>query len=104
VRLNHPETVAVLSCWVIEQARDGLGLGKLMETGRHVLTAAQVLLDVTLLLRDIQVEATFADGRKLVTIHDPIAHQPHEGSGALRLWTGCSRSMLTGRPTSVGLS
>ena len=70
MRLNHPETVAVLSCWVIEQARDGLGLGKLMETGRHVLTAAQVLLDVTLLLRDIQVEATFADGRKLVTIHD----------------------------------
>lgn len=79
VRLNRPEAVAVLSCWVMERARDGLRVAELMENGRHVLTAAQVMPDVAELLRDIQIEATFADGRKLVTIHNPIANEPHEG-------------------------
>jgi urease subunit gamma/beta len=88
VRLNHPETVALLSTWVIERARDGVGVAELMEAGRHVLTADQVLPDVAALLHDVQVEATFPDGRKLVTIHDPIEHAPHEGPGALRLAEG----------------
>jgi urease subunit gamma/beta len=88
VRLNHPETVALLSCWVIERAREGVGVAELMVAGRQVLSADQVLPDVAELLRDVQVEATFPDGRKLVTIHDPVAHDPHEGPGALRLADG----------------
>ena len=85
VRLNYPETVALLSTWVIERAREGTGVAELMEAGRQVLTADQVLPDVAELLHDVQVEATFPDGRKLVTIHDPIAHAPMQGPGALRL-------------------
>ena len=88
VRLNHPETVALLSTWVIERAREGVGVTELMEAGRHVLTVDQVLPDVVELLHDVQVEATFPDGRKLVTIHDPIEHEPSEGPGALRLAEG----------------
>ena len=81
VRLNHPETVALLSTWVIERAREGAGVAELMEAGRHVLTSDQVLPDVAEMLHDVQVEATFPDGRKLVTIHDPIAHEPPRRSG-----------------------
>jgi urease subunit gamma/beta len=88
VRLNHPEAVALLSTWVIERAREGAGVAELMEAGRHVLTSDQVLPDVAELLHDVQVEATFPDGRKLVTIHDPIAHDALEGPGALRLADG----------------
>jgi len=88
VRLNHPETVALLSCWVIERAREGAGVAELMESGRHVLTADDVLPGVVDLLHEVQVEATFPDGRKLVTIHDPIEHPPGEGPGALRLADG----------------
>jgi urease subunit gamma/beta len=88
VRLNHPEAVALLSTWVIERAREGAGVAELMEEGRHVLTSDQVLPDVAELLHDVQVEATFPDGRKLVTIHDPIGHEPSEGPGALRLADG----------------
>jgi urease subunit gamma/beta len=88
VRLNHPETVALLSTWVIERAREGVGVAELMEAGRHVLAADQVLPDVAELLHDVQVEATFPDGRKLVTIHDPIDHQPRVGPGAVRLAEG----------------
>jgi len=73
VRLNHPETVALLSTWVIERARDGLSVTDLMELGREVLTRDQVMPDVAAMLTDVQVEATFPDGRKLVTLHQPIA-------------------------------
>jgi urease subunit gamma len=73
VRLNYPETVALLSTWVIERARDGVGVAELMTTGREVLTRDQVMPDVVEMLTDVQVEATFPDGRKLVTIHQPIA-------------------------------
>jgi urease subunit gamma/beta len=72
VRLNHPETVALISTWVVERAREGMGVAELMETGRQVLTPDQVLPGVAELLHDVQVEATFPDGRKLVTIHEPI--------------------------------
>jgi urease subunit gamma/beta len=88
VRLNHPEAVALLSCWVIERARDGIGVAELMEAGRHVLSADQVLPDVAAMLHDVQVEATFPDGRKLVTIHDPVEQEQTEGPGALRLAGG----------------
>jgi urease subunit gamma/beta len=88
VRLNHPETVALLSCWVMERAREGAGVAELMQAGREVLTADQVLPDVAAMLHDVQVEATFPDGRKLVTLHDPIAHDAHEGPGSLRLGQG----------------
>jgi urease gamma subunit len=73
VRLNYPETVALLSTWVIERARDGMGVRELMSAGREVLTRDQVLPEVAEMLDDVQVEATFPDGRKLVTLHDPIA-------------------------------
>lgn len=73
VRLNHPETVALLSTWVIERAREGRSVADLMQAGREVLTRDQVMPDVVEMLTDVQVEATFPDGRKLVTIHQPIA-------------------------------
>ncbi|MFF0341393.1 urease subunit gamma [Kribbella sp. NPDC004875] len=72
VKLNHPEAVALLSTWVIERARDGARVADLMHSGRTVLTRDQVLPGVAELLTDVQVEATFPDGRKLVTIHNPI--------------------------------
>lgn len=73
VKLNYPEAVALLSTWVIERARDGLSVTDLMELGREVLTREQVMPDVVTMLSDVQIEATFPDGRKLVTIHQPIA-------------------------------
>lgn len=72
VRLNHPETVALLSCWVIEGARDGRSVAELMEAGRHVLTREDVMDGVPELVPEVQVEATFPDGRKLVTLHEPV--------------------------------
>jgi urease subunit gamma len=73
VRLNHPEAVALLSCWVIEEARAGGTVVDLMERGRGVLRREQVMAGVPEMLVDVQVEATFDDGRKLVTLHHPIA-------------------------------
>jgi urease subunit gamma len=73
VRLNQPEAVALLSCWVIERAREGARVAELMESGRKVLTRADVMEGVPELVDEVQVEATFPDGRKLVTLHEPIA-------------------------------
>lgn len=72
IALNHPETVALLSCWVIEGAREGRGVAELMDAGRRVLTRDQVMPGVPEMIADVQIEATFPDGRKLVTIHHPI--------------------------------
>lgn len=72
VLLNHPETVALLSTWVIERAREGVSVAELMTTGREVLSRDQVMPDVAEMLTEVQVEATFPDGRKLVTLHQPI--------------------------------
>ncbi|MGI9033947.1 MAG: urease subunit gamma [Acidimicrobiales bacterium] len=72
LRLNHPEAVAVLSSFVLEGARDGRSVVDLMETGRAVLTRADVMEGVPELIGEVQVEATFPDGTKLVTLHDPI--------------------------------
>ena len=73
VKLNHPETVALLSCWVIEGARDGRSVAELMADGRHVLTRDDVMEGIPEMVAEVQVEATFPDGRKLVTLHEPVS-------------------------------
>src|SRR4051794_18495751 len=81
VKLNQPEAVALLSCWVIERAREGRTVASLMTDGRSVLTRADVMDGVAELVSEVQVEATFPDGRKLVTLHEPIgAGGPGSGS------------------------
>lgn len=72
LQLNHPEAVAVLTAFVLEGARDGAGVADLMERGRSVLGRADVMDGVAELVGDVQVEATFPDGTKLITLHDPI--------------------------------
>jgi urease gamma subunit len=72
VKLNHPEAVAFVIDFVMEGARDGRTVAQLMEAGAHVLSRAQVMDGVAEMIPDIQVEATFPDGTKLVTIHQPI--------------------------------
>ncbi len=72
LRLNHPEAVAVLSSWVLEGARDGRSVVDLMAAGRDVLGREDVMDGVPELVDEVQVEATFPDGTKLVTVHRPI--------------------------------
>lgn len=72
VLLNYPEAVALLSTWVIERAREGASVVDLMEQGRSVLRRDEVMPGVPEMIADVQVEATFPDGRKLVTLHHPI--------------------------------
>lgn len=72
VKLNYPETVAYISMMIIEGARDGRTVAELMSEGRQVLTAEQVMPGVAELVEEVQVEATFPDGTKLVTVHNPI--------------------------------
>lgn len=73
LRLNHPEAVAVLTCFILEGAREGRSVSELMDAGRRVLTGDQVMDGVAELIPEVQAEATFPDGTKLVTIHQPIA-------------------------------
>jgi urease subunit gamma len=72
LRLNHPEAVAILTSYVLEAARDGQNVADLMSSGREVLTRADVMEGVPEMLDSVQVEATFPDGTKLVTLHRPI--------------------------------
>ena len=72
LRLNHPETVAILTSWVFEGARDGRTVVDLMEAGRNVLSRDDVMEGVPEMIDSIQIEATFPDGTKLVTLHQPI--------------------------------
>ena len=72
VKLNYPESVALISAFIMEGARDGQTVAELMEAGRHVLTRAQVMDGIPEMIHDVQVEATFPDGTKLVTVHEPI--------------------------------
>ncbi|MGF1428206.1 urease subunit gamma [Kitasatospora sp. LaBMicrA B282] len=72
LRLNHPEAVALLTSHLLEGARDGRSVAELMESGRRVLTRADVLDGIAEMIPDVQVEATFPDGTKLVTVHGPI--------------------------------
>jgi urease subunit gamma len=72
VKLNHPEAVALISDFILEGARDGRSVAELMEAGAQVLARAQVMDGIAEMVHEIQVEATFPDGTKLVTVHDPI--------------------------------
>ena len=72
LKLNYPESVALISAFIREGARDGQTVAALMEDGRHVLRRDQVMEGVPEMIPDIQVEATFPDGSKLVTVHNPI--------------------------------
>lgn len=73
LRLNYPEAVALLSTQLLEWIRDGKNVAELMDVGRRVLGRRQVLVGVAEMLHEVQVEGTFEDGTKLVTVHDPIA-------------------------------
>jgi urease subunit gamma len=73
LRLNYPEAVATITAFLLEGARDGRSVVDLMEAGRHVLTRDDVLDGVPEMLAEVQVEATFPDGTKLVTVHGPIS-------------------------------
>jgi urease subunit gamma len=72
LKLNHPESVALITDHVLEGARDGRSVAELMTSGREVLRRDDVMDGVPEMLHDVQVEATFPDGTKLVTVHDPI--------------------------------
>jgi urease subunit gamma len=72
VKLNHPEAVALISDFIMEGARDGRTVAELMQAGAGVLTRAQVMEGIPEMIHEIQVEATFPDGTKLVTVHEPI--------------------------------
>jgi urease subunit gamma len=72
VKLNHPEAVALISDFVVEGARDGRTVADLMEAGGHVISADQCMEGVPSMIKSIQIEATFPDGTKLVTVHHPI--------------------------------
>ncbi len=72
VKLNHPEAIALITDFVVEGARDGRSVAELMEAGAHVVSREQVMEGVAEMIHDVQVEATFPDGTKLVTVHEPI--------------------------------
>jgi len=72
VKLNHPEAIALITDFVVEGARDGTSVAQLMQDGAKVLRRDQVMEGIAEMIHDIQVEATFPDGTKLVTVHEPI--------------------------------
>jgi urease subunit gamma len=72
VKLNHPEAVALITDFVVEGARDGRSVADLMEAGAQVIGRDQVMEGIAEMIHDVQVEATFPDGTKLVTVHEPI--------------------------------
>jgi len=72
VKLNYPETIALISDFIMEGARDGRSVADLMEAGAHVVSKDQVMSGIADMIHDVQVEATFPDGTKLVTVHNPI--------------------------------
>lgn len=115
VKLNHPESIALITDFVVEGARDGRTVADLMSAGAHVLTSDQVMDGVPEMIHDIQVEATFPDGTKLVTVHNPIrgpasdltAGEVMAGAGDIELNAGAATVTVsvanTGdRPIQVG--
>src|ERR1700712_5593164 len=72
VKLNHPEAIAIISDFIVEGARDGRTVAELMKAGAEVITRVQCMDGTAKMIHDIQVEATFPDGTKLVTVHEPI--------------------------------
>jgi urease subunit gamma/beta len=97
--LNHPESVAVLTDWVLEGARDGRSVADLMQAGRHVLSRTDVMEGVPEMIKEVQVEATFPDGTKLVTLHDPIV----DGAGERRS-RGAAPGGIVGPDDEIGLN
>ena len=75
VKLNHPEAIALITDFVVEGARDGRSVADLMEAGAHVVSHDQVMEGIAEMIHDVQVEATFPDGTKLVTVHQPIRYE-----------------------------
>ncbi|MET3352277.1 urease subunit gamma [Xanthobacter autotrophicus] len=115
VKLNHPEAVALITDFVVEGARDGKTVAELMELGARVITTEQVMDGISEMIHDIQVEATFPDGTKLVTVHHPIRGAPSETvpgelvpqEGDIHFNEGAERVRLTvsntgDRPIQVG--
>ena len=115
VKLNHPEAIALITDTVVEGARDGRSVAELMEAGAHVVTVDQVMEGVAEMIHDVQVEATFLDGTKLVTVHHPVrgaASQDVSGEvmaqdGEIVFNEGAERTVLTvantgDRPIQVG--
>jgi urease gamma subunit len=104
--LNHPEAVAVLTAWVLEAARDGMSVAEIMSAGRDVLDTSDVMEGVEALIDELQAEATFPDGTKLVTQHGPIQPAPlapgAADDGATRLVPGELRHR--GVPSRAGPS
>ena len=72
LKLNHPEAIALITDFVVEGARDGRSVADLMTAGAHVITRNQCMEGIAEMIHDVQVEATFPDGTKLVTVHHPI--------------------------------
>lgn len=72
LKLNYPEAIALISCAIMEGARDGRSVAEMMDYGRTLLTSDEVMDGVADMIHEVQVEATFPDGTKLVTVHDPI--------------------------------
>ena len=72
VKLNHPEAIALITDYVVEGARDGKSVSQLMDEGAKVISASQCMPGIAEMIHDVQVEATFPDGTKLVTVHEPI--------------------------------
>jgi urease gamma subunit len=72
VKLNHPEAIALITDFIVEGARDGRSVSELMEAGAKVVRRDQVMEGIAEMIHDVQVEATFPDGTKLVTVHNPI--------------------------------
>jgi urease subunit gamma/beta len=98
LKLNYPEAVAYISAAILEGARDGRSVAELMSEGTKLLSADDVMEGVAELILDVQVEATFPDGTKLVTVHQPIASRRTLGIGAIEVVPG-TVTLNEGRPT-----
>ena len=97
VKLNHPEAIAIISDFIVEGARDGRTVAELMQAGAEVITRAQCMDGIAEMIHDIQVEATFPDGTKLVTVHEPIIALSGQPDRIECGWvSACGRQMIPG--------
>ena len=103
LRLNHPEAVAVLTSWVFEAARDGRTVAEVMSLGREVLTTDDVMDGIDVLIDEMQVEATFPDGTKLVTLHGPIQAPTDVGDTGIERGVGVHPGEFLGADDPVVL-